>query len=249
MRCDASKAGMHCASVRCEMKVSLMVCCFCPPCPPCATHQSSGAIRARYTTHFVSHRSPPRPDFAGTASPLDRRITTGPGKLIPALFWTRPLCIPSIPISLCLFSSFCSLLRLLSWIAHVHARHRLATVGECRADAGLAEVLAVSQLALSRMSSAGRLRSAHTEAGTSPCGPVESHPALPRRRTDTTAMIALDRLAAGRPLLTRRQRRAEKLPTTARGALQCLGPNLNLNVGVICPVSTPDGARRHRAPI
>lgn len=33
MRCDAWKAGMHCASVRCEMKVSLMVCCFCPPCP------------------------------------------------------------------------------------------------------------------------------------------------------------------------------------------------------------------------
>lgn len=36
---------------------------------------------------------------------------------------------------------------------------------------------------------------------------------------------------------------------TARGALQCLGPNLNLNVGVICPVSSPDRARRHRAPI
>lgn len=127
------------------------------------------------------------------------------------------------------------------------ARDREGMSGGCgtgRSARGLA-----SQLALSRMSSAGRLRGAHIEAGTSPCGPVESHPALPRRRTDTTAMIALDRLAAGRPLLTRRQRRAEKLPTTARGALQCLGPNLNLNVGVICPVSTPDGARRHRAPI
>lgn len=40
--------------------------------------------------------------LAGTASPLDRRITTGPGKLIPALFWTKPLCIHhvAIPVSL-----------------------------------------------------------------------------------------------------------------------------------------------------
>lgn len=198
MRCDAWKAGMHCASVRCEMKVSLMVCCFCPPCPPCATSQSNGAIRARYTTHFVSHRSPPRPDFAGTASPLDRRITTGPGKLIPALFWTEPLCIPSMPISPCLFPPFCPLLRLLSWIriraCMAQARdHERKNVGRMRR---WAEVLAVSRLASSRMSSAGRLRSAHIEAGTSPCRPVESHPA-PGIDNGQTAMIALDRRAAG----------------------------------------------------
>lgn len=73
---------------------------------------------------------------------------------------------------------------------------------ECRADAGLAglaEVLKVSRLASSRMSSAGRSvaqRSADVEAGTSQSRPVESHPA-PGIDNGQTAMIALVRRAAG----------------------------------------------------
>lgn len=84
---------MHCASVRYEMNVSLMVCAafarHARHAPPCATRPSNGAITVRYTTHFLSHRSPPLPDLLAPASPLDQRITDAPGKLIPALFWTN----------------------------------------------------------------------------------------------------------------------------------------------------------------
>lgn len=88
MRCDAWKAGMHCASVRCEMKVSLMVCCFCPPCPPPLCN-SPIERRNQSKIHYTLRVSPVPSStrLASTASPLDRRITTGPRKLIPALFW------------------------------------------------------------------------------------------------------------------------------------------------------------------
>lgn len=95
MRSEAMHRGraLHCASVRCEMKVSLMVCCFCPPCPPCATRPSHGAIRARYTTHFVSHRSPPLPDLLAPPARLTRESPQGLESLSPPCSGPKPLSV------------------------------------------------------------------------------------------------------------------------------------------------------------
>lgn len=93
MRCEAKPMrcmeGMHCPSVSCEMKMSLMVCCPCHHAhahAPCATHRPERRNQSRI--HYTLRVSPvPSP-----TNPLDRRITTGRAKLIPALFLTN-LCL------------------------------------------------------------------------------------------------------------------------------------------------------------
>lgn len=94
--------------------------------------------------------------LASTASPLDRRITTGPGKLIPALFWINLSQIHPTAILLCLALILLSTTPVL--LKCMHAWHRLPTVREPRADAGQTPVLASS-----RMSSV--VQRTHIEAG------------------------------------------------------------------------------------
>lgn len=154
MRCAAWKAGMRCASVRCEMKVSLMVCCFCPPCPPCATRPSNGAISARYTTHFVSHRSPPLPHLLAPPVRLTGESPLGHESLSPPCSGPTYLSL-SICLSVCLSLGLqvsrprsplycwpCGFLhRLPCWSACMHACTGSPIVGESRADAGQTEML------------------------------------------------------------------------------------------------------------
>lgn len=115
---------MHCASVRYEMNVSLMGVLLCPPClPPPPVCNSPIERRNQSEIHYTLHVSPVPSStiLTSTASPLDRRITTGPGKLIPALFWTNfPLCrfcsrcAPSISESSllpCIYAFFALLLK------------------------------------------------------------------------------------------------------------------------------------------
>lgn len=146
MRCAAWKAGMRCASVRCEMKVSLMVCCFRPPCPPCATRPSNYAIRARYTTHFVSHRSPPLPHLlappvrlTGESPPGHESLSppcSGPTYLSFSVSVRRLWASRFLGLDLLSAAGRVSFCTACSAGAHACMHGTGSPMGECRADAG-----------------------------------------------------------------------------------------------------------------
>lgn len=136
--------------------------------------------------------------IAGTASPLDRRITTGPGKLIPALFCPSVSNYGYSPSVSRPHSPFQSAYPLLCSSACMHG-HSLWTGREYHADAGSDGVLTRSSRLASRRMSSVVMQRTHRPRQVLAHVVDRSNRIQPRRRTDGDDRMARP-AAAARPV-------------------------------------------------